>query len=1013
MKYLRVMAMAICATLVSYVSLFAQQTAPRSMADGYNDLGDGTTGFTMTEFDAGIQSEIIDLSEVLMLTPHVNTVMLSRTGGWSLSGILWQYDNTGYVAEDAAYITRALDVDDITQYVDDADSTVYLITDFDGNKVIAWEVGKINVPWMPPNGINDSENGPVDADFFVENGSQYVLVTYKSTDKVVKFGYDLQKEVWAYGGFGVLSSPSDAEKIPSTDQIVIADTGNRRAIIVNADSTIDWEYTGPNGNFSPVDVEHVMHPTLGEQILITDQTGHRVLLVNRENRNITWQFGTGAAGNSRRELRLPSDADWVAATGNVLIADKGNNRIIEVNVADSSHFYQWPNAVPDVEDVDVDVNIDGTINDGFLVSLKVNRNGRDFWLPTRLAFTPPADKEGPLKSDISIIRDLDGDQREVDFRSITLHAQDTPYTTIDYQFRSAPIDASINESDPWYGPDGILTRYHYDGADGAGIPLSSRHKPHTSCQFGAYLSTDSSRVTPRIDSVAVVYNYYDVLPSQGDHPSLYIQADTLIGPAADAPVAVAWDTLKLFWKPVEIEERFLRDLQFQLSIYNAADGRLLVAHSWEDVENGAQTILLANEIGLRGAKQITFAVALRTLNSGLAPQLDGWKFSWREIEIGPPTLQFADSSGVPMQFYTATDIIPATDDSIFVDKAYLRLANALQPTDTLYIDITAPQTNDVVSDTLVYESSQMIYKSISGKPIILIDTTAPADPTNDRLELVDRQSLFVEFRSILRPDDILSDSIMVVQGTIGNVIIQNENRNAITQANLDDYLHLQIDNEMDRNLHPSHQDTIYAVLRNNMTDDSENVMLLEQGTAGIYNSGTFTTDDNSRVLLATDPYSPPDDGNLYSRRGDRISAEYKDNFLKTTTYRFIIIPPDTTGPGIESVFSLEIAPNPYREIDGENFQLRAASGTGTLTLTKLEIYNFAGERISLREGSAIMFSNIGSNTIAQRNYARINNWWNLLTDSGHQAASGTYWLKAEAIVNGTTVSAIEKFVVIR
>ncbi|MBN1466961.1 hypothetical protein JXA02_14500, partial [candidate division KSB1 bacterium] len=718
MKYLRTMAMAIL-LMLSTVTLFAQQY---SVADGHNDPdGDGVTGFTMTTFATGIQSEIIDSSEVLMLAPHVNTSLLSRPDGWSLSGILWQYDNSGYGTLDAAYVTRALDVDDITRYMFNADSTVYLITDFIGNKVIVREVGKDNVPFLPPNrdDADVTQNGPVDADFYVEADTlKYVLVTYRSTEKVVKFDYLLQKGVWSYGGFGVLSSPSDAEKIPATDQILIADTGNRRVLIVNSAKSIVWEYTSPNGNFSPVDVEHVMHPILGEHILITDQTGHRVLLVNRADRSITWQFGTGAVGNSQTELRLPSDADWVAATGNVLIADKGNNRIIEVNIADSSHFYQWPNPVPDVEDVDVDVNHDGTINDGFLVSQKEPRAGEDFWLPTRLAFTPPADSEGPLISDISIIRDVNGDEREVDYRRVILYAQDTPYTTIDYQFRSAPLNSRINTDDPWYGPDGIDTRYHADGAGPEGIPLSSRHKPHSSCQFGAYLSTDSSRVTPRIDSVEVVYNYYDI--GEGYDAFAFLEANSIIGPPAEAPVAVAWNTLKLFWKPVDIDARKVDEMRYNLWIYNAQDaGTTLLTLSGQQIVNGTQEILLSDKIGLRGAKQITFRLELYTLNSGLTPQLDGWEISWHETEIGPPSIQFADSSGTPMSFYTATDRIPSATDTIFVDRAYLRLSNAPEPTDTLVVAISAPRSTDIVTDTLVYKPLEMAYRSLNGKAIIL------------------------------------------------------------------------------------------------------------------------------------------------------------------------------------------------------------------------------------------------------------------------------------------------------
>ena len=84
----------------------------------------------------------------------------------------------------------------MTEYLPNADSTVFLITDFIGNKVIAREIGKANVPFLPPNG---NESGPVDADFFIESGSQYVMVTFRNTDKIVKFDYDLQKEAMYSG----------------------------------------------------------------------------------------------------------------------------------------------------------------------------------------------------------------------------------------------------------------------------------------------------------------------------------------------------------------------------------------------------------------------------------------------------------------------------------------------------------------------------------------------------------------------------------------------------------------------------------------------------------------------------------------------------------------------------------------------------------------------------------------------------------------------------------------------
>ncbi len=1003
MKQLKTIHLCILFSVTLYTGLIAQ--GKKSLSDGFNDIGqNGVTGFTITDYDSGISPVIIDNSEVLRLTPNVDTLIFKQPGGWTLSGIQWQYDNKVYSPSDIGYVSHIMDVDDVSHEFPTRTSNVYLVTDFDGNKVFIHHKDKTNI--LLTQSVQ-AYRGPVDAELFRIGNERKVIVAYQSSNRVVLIDYDLSEPEWEYGtNFGELISPSAVSKIPNTDNILIADTGAGRIIAINYQSdSIEWEYRDQGTpTFNPVDVE-----AIGDSlVLITDQANHRVLMVSRATDSIVWQWGTGVAGSDSTHLRLPADADWVEETGKVIIADKGNKRVLEVGRFDSS-FYIWPNAVNEVEDADAALDSSLNVDGSFLVAQKETINGNFFWLPTILAFAPPADKAGPVPTDIAIIKNSSNDELEVDFQNIRVYADQPDLTSIEYQFRSEPITRRIDENTPWRGPAGTNSKYFYQ--DSQNVPLDSYHKPHSSCQFGAHLSTDSLRITPQIDSVGVVYNYYDISSS----PSLFLRGDTLIGPPPIEPVSVVWDTLSLFWKKVNVErdEILLEQLRFSLFIRNGQNpSQILLEMIDLKPINGKQNIVLSSEMGLRGAKQILFEIELKTLNTGLTPLLDGWKFIWHEIVNGPPSIQFTDSSFVPMDFYTADTTIPNSDDSIFVDKVFLRLSNVIEASDTLMVDVTAPLTNDVETITLIYNELMLRYESDDSTDIILLNgQNTDATPGNNRFELYDREYLFVEFQSPQRPGEILRDSIIVVQGTIGTLFIQSSVRQNITEALLDQTLHVRVEGEFDRNLDPVEQDSIVVLLQNDMTSDRELVTLYEDSSGGLYNTSIFLSE--SATLLSGDSNSPPNDGELYSRRGDRISAQYKDNFLKEATFRFIVIPDSID---IQSLSDLvcEVAPNPYRERDGHNFRMRVKSDLGEVTVESVEIYNFAGELVIKIPGQSVTFSNSGNNIVEIHQWGYVDNWWNLMNSSGDNIASGTYWLRVKARINNQqSLSARNKFVVIR
>ncbi|MBN1479934.1 hypothetical protein EH223_18580 [candidate division KSB1 bacterium] len=954
--------------------------------------------FTSTDFDDGISKMVIDKTEILLLTPQVGTLMFAPRNGWTLSGINWQYNNADYNPGDAGYIRYATDVDYVRDFFPNADSPVYLITDFAQNKVIIRHVSKKDIPFNPQDG---NLSGPADADLYEEGGSKKVLVTYRSTDTIAKIDYDLQNVIWSFGGFGVLSSPSDAEKIESSELVLIADTGNRRVITVSEQTNaITWQYPldAALTTFNPVDVEAISNSLF----LVTDQIGHRIILLDATQDSIVWQYGTGVPGNSFGQLNLPSDADY--DNGRIIIADKGNNRIIEVDRSDSNYFYEWPNKVMQVEDVDFGVN------DGFLVCQKEIVNQDNFWLPTLLAFSPPSDREGPIASADTTIKNPDGSQREVDFQKVFLYAQEPNSTTIEYQFRTAPLNISIKEDDDWFGPEGIDSKYSY--ANPADTLLYSGHKPMTSCQFGAHLSTSVVRVTPRIDSVAVVYNSYEILTDE-PYPGIYPAPSVVIGTGLDEPVSVVWDSLTLEWEKVEIDQRYIKDMEFRLIIRNARSGETLLTQDFRQTANGKQNINLTNESGLRGAKQITFRIELRTLNSGLTPRLKSWKFSWREFEVGPPRIVFTDSSFVSKPFYTATDSIPSESDSIFVDPVYVRLENVLEAGDAAFVTFSAPGTNDIESDSVYYDEKNQIYKSKNGMPIIILsDSTQSAIPGDNIFHVFDRDSLYAEFQSDQRPGEVLRDTIMVVEGTLGDLFIENALRDTTSVTYVGSSLHLRVTNELDRSLDPILQDSIEVLLQNDMTSDFENVVLYEEPdtTTGNYDTGIFISAES--IVLVQESNSKPNDGQLFSRAGDRISAQYPDNFKKWPTYKYVTIP-GIVGPFTPTDLVIEVAPNPYKESQHGSFDIRMRSDVAELTATKLEVYNLAGERVMQREGSQIVFDSGGNEITQLGEYGYIRGWWNLLSDGGQHVSSGTYWARVEALVGAQTVSRTVKFVVVR
>jgi hypothetical protein len=108
---------------------------------------------------------------------------------------------------------------------------------------------------------------------------------------------------------------------------------DNRVILVDRFGNIVWQYgqfgvTGFGLNQLNTPVQNTFLPS--GNVLITDQANERIIEVRRTDNAIVWQYGeNGVTGTGPNQLNNPNAAELLA-NGHILISDENNNRAIEV-----------------------------------------------------------------------------------------------------------------------------------------------------------------------------------------------------------------------------------------------------------------------------------------------------------------------------------------------------------------------------------------------------------------------------------------------------------------------------------------------------------------------------------------------------------------------------------------------------------------------------------------------------------------------------------------------------------
>lgn len=928
-----------------------------------NQWSDGTPTFTRIESFNNVK-----IDSVISLQPLFGSSSEPDSFQFILSGLDWSWPSS-------IPLVAAEDID----YRQFLGSPLYLVTDGAGRRVMEVDPTTPLLTWefFGNPGTPQYLGNPVDAVSYLENETgesvRKILITDRGRHRVIKVVQQNKAIQWQYGsdvegnGFNQLSNPTDAVPIPDSGKVFICDRGNNRIILVReADKTILWNW-GLGELNSPVDIEYNAST---DEVLITDQSNHRVIKVNIQSNAITWQFGIkGQPDSLNNGLNFPSDADFLP-NGNILICDAGNNRLIEVN-STGQIVWDFGKRIEGLKDAD-------RLPDNRHLVVSGN-------LPKRMGYI--------TNTFTSAVKDIG---RRVSFDSLFWIADTiAAITSVKIQLRSENTLGDL-ESAPWRGPTESQAFYLHPGT-----PINPDHDGHRFYQFKATLETNNPLYTPKLTNVILKYNYYNTRTTGR------IVTQTI----SDSInyIITRWKSLK--YNTVLPENTALRsDVEMKVSLLDDATLQSIRGFSASQLDT-TNEVALSNIEELKTKQAIKLEVTFKTNNSSVSPKLNNINIDWDRTFSTPSSIQFVGQDLEPVTRYRfSTSYQPGQP---YIDRIWLLLddLNLEQVQNNIQLKIHALKSLDTVAVNLRFQSAANGFVSQSGTIGIIFETGFP-NTGNSFLEVFDRDTIVVTYVDPTNPNDVSSDSVLVVQNTFGKIQFENAAGVQIDTVAAKDTVFVRIIEERDRSLTLT-QDSISVIVYNNQPYDEELLIMVElPDSNGIFNTGDFLSTHGLPVEFRS---STIGDGTIQTTSTSIISVKYDDSIQQLPLLHVYsgAPAPDTSWNFTGGPLDFDLAPNPYYANRHNLLRIRASSTIGSLYVNKIEIFTLAGEKIRDIQGDRLDF--YYNYPIPINQYSFVDNWWDFANSNGNQVSSGTYFIKVIGRISetNTAVSKIKKFVLIR
>jgi|HubBroStandDraft_1064217.scaffolds.fasta_scaffold00762_15 DNA-binding beta-propeller fold protein YncE len=187
------------------------------------------------------------------------------------------------------------------------------------------------VPATPPGEPQGLAFDPTDGFLLIAEGPNQVVQIFDATN------FDLQTTIGIAGVSGSdgghFSNPGGVAFDPARNRILVADTGNDRVQIFDSASLALLGTLGTTG-IPGADASHLSSPAsvavdlADALILVADTANDRVQLFGADSLALVGTIGVaGTPGSDNTHLSAPQAVAFDDATGHILVADTGNDRI--------------------------------------------------------------------------------------------------------------------------------------------------------------------------------------------------------------------------------------------------------------------------------------------------------------------------------------------------------------------------------------------------------------------------------------------------------------------------------------------------------------------------------------------------------------------------------------------------------------------------------------------------------------------------------------------------------------